>query len=72
MCKFNVLHLSGQTLKNIPGFDNLKAWKHDYWYIVDKSPGTTGDPFKDTIGGYFETYGQACSFAQDNYIGHYQ
>jgi hypothetical protein len=58
-------------MREIPGFKTLKAFKHGrLWYIIDYTPGN-GDPYKNSIGGYFHTYRGACLFAHMNYARDY-
>jgi hypothetical protein len=65
--------LATGLLHPIPGFKQLKAWKHGrFWYIIDCADETTGDPYKNSIGGYFETSGCAKKFAEENYTGQYK
>jgi hypothetical protein len=60
-----------EKMRDIPGFETLKVFKHGrLWYIIDCTEGC-GDPYKDSIGGHFTGYGDACSFAQVNYARDY-
>ncbi len=63
----SIIEMPKPTFKKIPGFKTLKASKYcGYWFIVDCSE---GHDIRNTIGGYFETYGLLCSYASANYTG---
>ena len=58
-------------MKPIPGFKTLKAFKHGrLWYIIDCTEGA-GNPYQNSIGGYFETFQGASIFALVRYTGQY-
>ncbi len=60
----------GHDLKYIPGFHQLKAWHYaNLWYIIDCTD--TADPYTNSIGPRFETYGLLCSYASVWYLGQY-
>ncbi len=61
----------GYDLKPIPGFKQLKAWHYaNLWYIIDCTDGC-GDPYVNSIGPRFETYGLLCSYVSVWYLGQY-
>jgi hypothetical protein len=57
-------------MKEIQGYELLKAFHQgQYWYLIDCQPGN-GDPFLNTIGGYFNTFGELLSYVQETYTSY--
>lgn len=60
--------MSGINLHTVPGYENLKAFKHGgLWYIVDCMPGN-GDPYKNVIGPFFESLGSLIAYVEQMYL----
>lgn len=57
---------AAENVRGILGFATLYAYRHGTrWYIVDNTEG--GSPYRDSIGGYFDTYAAAYEYAWENY-----
>jgi len=56
-----------QRIRGLPGFAKLFAFNHgDSWYIIDNTD-ECGDPYQNSIGGYFNSYYSAMAYALEHY-----